>query len=1317
MAGESSGSVVHAPASIAQRQLWLLDRMDPGSTAYNVVLAFRLRGQLDRAALDRAFAEIVSRHEVLRTTLAEDGGDVAQLVRREVSPVRLSMAEWEMTGGEDALDRFIWEACSEPFDLAQGRLWRARLARLGSNHHVLVIVLHHAVFDGWSEAVLLGELSTLYGAFRQGRKSPLPALPLQYSDYAVRQREWLGGRDCTHQLEYWRQQLADSPPPCRLSTASPCQAAGRPMGARVWLPLDEEMSASIATLARRERCTPYMVLLTAFAALLSRYTDRQELVIGTAAADRSRPELEKLIGFFVNTLALRLRWEDEDSFLELLKRVRATTLGAWENGLVPFGKAVEQINPERTGTRTPWFRVMFVLQNAPTARLVLEGMVVERLDPPPLAPKFDLILNIEQRAGLRAEFAYDASLFERSAIEAMAEQYRLLLEGALRSPERSVSRLPLLSEAWRRRVVEEWNATGSDYPRSKPVSTLFREQARLVPRAIAIEDGGDMRSYARLDADSDRIAAHLARAGVAPGALVAVCLDRTADAVSALLGILKTGAAYVPLDLAFPAARIAQVLQDAQPVVLVTDSSTIARVTGLARRVLLIEDLLTETALPDCAAAALSADAPAYVLYTSGSTGTPKGVVVPHRAIVRLVRGSDYVQLQPDDRVAQVATLAFDAATFEIWGALLNGARLVIMPRDVSLDADALAAFIRSRGVTTMFLTTALFHEIATENAAAFSPLRQLLFGGEVCDPRRVRAVLEHGAPRRLLHVYGPTENTTFSTWHEVRNIGGGNGAIPIGRPVAGTRVYILDRHMQPVPPGVEGEIHLGGDGLALGYLNDPELTARSFVQTPFGCLYRTGDLAKYRPDGEVEFVGRRDAQVKLRGFRIELGEIESSLSGHAAVREVAVVCSGEGSEKSLVAYVVPRCEASPSQLRAHLQARLPAYMVPASYVFLDRLPLNRNGKVDRGALPAPQRNAAAHADVPQDLIEGELASIWRELLRVGAVSSGDDFFALGGNSLLAVHLVARIDKRLGVRLPVSVLFQSPTLSQLAEKVRRGKCEEGPVLLGPPGSLPPIYFLMAGLYLRDVADAAGAEQRLYAVTPPGEEHLIAPLSLERLAELSVKRLLEVHEDGPFILAGYCYGAILSLEVARQLEELGHPVALVAVIGPPVLNSRKDTDAVQARRDNLAIGRDGLRHTRRLMGLPLAGWRAYLGERLHSTWLRVRHLWWRLLMSLCAALHCPPPMWLRDAVQFLVYAVHRYALRPSGARLVLLNTTEEGMQTDDELRAAWAPLTRNGVEIRHVEGRHDTMFTRAHVASVARELGAAVADLHIRRAET
>jgi amino acid adenylation domain-containing protein len=1308
MRSDFGSGVGRVPLSFAQQRLWLLDRIEPGSPAYNVILAFRLCGQLDRTALTRALTEIASRHEVLRATFVQDGDDVVQEVTPADSAAALPMVGLAAADGEDPLDKFVRETGGEPFDLACGPLWRARLARLAPDDHAFVVVLHHAVYDGWSEAVLLAELSALYGAFRQGQPSPLPDLPLQYADYAARQQEWLGGREYARQLDYWKRELSDAPAPVRFSATTPRGAPRPKAGARVWLRFDAEISASIEELASRERCTPYMVLLSAFAVLLSRYSDQGDLVVGAPVADRNQPELEKLIGFFVNTLALRLDLSGEPSFRELLGRVRAKTLGAWDHQDLPFEKLVAELNPERTDNHAPFFRAMFILQNTPASPLTLDGLEVERIDPPVLAPKADLIVNVEQGATLRAEFVYDASVFDEAAVERMAGHYRVLLEAALQTPEQPVSHLPLMSDAWRRRVIEEWNATDSDYPRSESVPALFREHARRAPQAIAIEDGVDTRTYERLDDDSDRIAGHLLRAGTAPGALVAMCAERTADAVTALLGILKAGAAYVPLDRSLPAARLMRMLADARPVVVLVSRACRARLPETTVPVLVIDDLLGDPVPGVCAAVAPAADSPAYVLFTSGSTGIPKGVVVPHRSIVRLVRGADYVRLQPDDCVAQLATLSFDAATFEIWGALLNGARLAIISRDVSLDPDALAALIKARGISTMFLTTALFHEIARENPAIFGPLKQLLFGGEVCDPRWVRAVLEHNPALRPLHVYGPTENTTFSTWYPVREVASDSIGIPIGRPIANTRAYILDRHLQPMPPGVEGELYLGGDGLALGYLNDPELTARSFVDTPYGRLYRTGDLARYTRDGDIEFAGRRDAQVKLRGFRIELGEIEAALSTHAAVREAAVLCQGEGDGKSLVAYVAPSDGTSATVLREYLRAHLPGYMVPAIYVFLDRLPLNRNGKVDRAALPAFQRGTRAREDVAEDRIDTALAAIWRELLGVSTVRPGDDFFALGGHSLLAVRLVARIEKDLGVCLPVSVLFESSTLSRLAEAIRRGGVDNAPVLLRPLGTLPPVFFLQAGLYLKDLVAASEDGLRLYAVASPGPESLSAQLDLEQFARLSVQRLLAVHKDGPIFLAGYCYGGVLALEVAHQLETMGHHVALVAVFGPPVLDVPA-AGAVSVRLGDLAPGRDGMRHALTLLRLPLPEWPVYIGERLHSTHVRLGYLRWRICMRVCALLRCSPPRWLRNAWQNIIFAVRRYVPRPVAARIVLLATGEDSMPTEEELHASWSPLAPGGLEIRYVPGLHDTMMKPPHVAAVARELGAAVAE--------
>ncbi|HEX8558916.1 MAG TPA: amino acid adenylation domain-containing protein, partial [Pyrinomonadaceae bacterium] len=905
------------PLSFAQQRLWFIDRLTLGSSFYNIPQALRLSGPLDAGALGRSLNEIVRRHEALRTSFADSGGRPVQVVH-DPRPLGLPLADLsglpEPVREREAL-RLAVEEAHRPFDLSAAPLMRAGLLRLGPQEHVLLVTTHHIVSDGWSMGVFVRELSALYGAFLRGEPSPLAEPPVQYADFAVWQREWLQGEALEEQLDYWRRQLGGELPVLKLPTDRPRPPALSYKGAEQPLELPAELTGRLKSLGRREGATLYMTLLAGFFALLHRYTGQEDLVVGTPIAGRNRRETEGLIGFFVNTLVLRAGVAGGDSFRGLVERVREATLGAYAHQEVAFEKLVEELHPERDMSRNPLFQVMFALQNAPLEDFALPGLRLGPFDTGNDMTRFDLEFHLWEDGGAVAgTLIYNTDLFDAATVAQMLGHYRNLLEGAAADPDARVSDLPLLTGAESRLLLREWNDTRREYPRDKCVHELFEAQAARTPDAAAVVSEEGRVTYRELNERANRLARALRRRGVGAESLVGVCLGRGADLVAALLGVLKAGGAYLPLDPEYPRERLAFMLEDAGARVLLTERQKLGALPAGRTEVICLDDGAGADAesaenLPPAAAP----DNLAYVIYTSGSTGRPKGVCINHRAINRLVLGTDYVELTASDRVAQVSTASFDAATFEFWGALLHGAQLHVVPREVAISPQEFAAHIRERGITTMFLTTALFNQLARARPGALAPLGQLLFGGEACDPERVREVLSKGAPRRLLHVYGPTENTTFSTWHLVGEPPPPGGAVPIGRPIANTEAYVLGADLRPVPPGVAGELFLGGEGLMRGYLNRPGATAEKLTPHPFSDepgarLYRTGDLVRQLRDGSVEFIGRVDRQVKVRGFRIEPGEIEAALAEHPAVGECVVMAREEQpGERRLVAYVVAR--------------------------------------------------------------------------------------------------------------------------------------------------------------------------------------------------------------------------------------------------------------------------------------------------------------------------------------------------------------------------------------------------------------------------
>ena len=911
-------------------------------------------------------------------------------------------------------------------------------------------------------------MRAIYTAFAHEQPSPLPELPLQYADFAHWQREWLQGEELATQLAYWRQQL-DGISTLNLPTDRPNPAIQSYGGATQFLELPPSLSKALEKLSQREGVTLFMILLAAFQTLLYRYTQQEDIVVGSPIANRNRSEIEGLIGFFVNSLVLRTDLSGNPTFLELLGRVREVTLGAYAHQDLPFEKLVEELQPERSLNRHPLFQVVFALQNAPMEALELPELTLSPLTIDFKTTRFDLEFNLWQAAegfrnlwgerwehseGIRGVVVYNTDLFDAATITRMLGHFQTLLEGIVANPQASIANLSLLSEAERHQLLVEWNNTVADYPQNQCIHHLFEEQVERVPDAIALIFDDKQLTYRELNSRSNQLAHHLQKLGVGSEVLVGICVERSVEMIVGCLSILKAGGTYVPLDPTYPQERLSFMLEDAQVPVLLTQQHLVERL-GTHKSQVVALDSDWETIAQESEEnpkSAVTSDNLAYVIYTSGSTGKPKGVAVPHKAVNRLVCNTNYINFDSTDKVAQASNTSFDAATFEIWGALLHGAQLVGISRDSTLSPHEFARQLSQKGITVLFLTTALFQQLARVVPQAFKSLRYLLFGGEAIDPRWVQKILKKGSPKQLLHVYGPTESTTFSSFYEVQDIPEAATSIPIGRPITNTQIYLLDGQLQPVPIGVTGELYIGGEGLARGYLNRPELTAGQFIPHPLGNelasrLYKTGDLACYRSDGNIEFLGRIDDQVKIRGFRIELGEIEAVLSQHPAVSQMVVVVQEDiPGDKHLVAYIVPNeqqvtavgAQSLAPVLRQFLKEKLPSYMVPSAYVLLASLPLTPNGKVDRRALPAadPETDDIKEDYVaPRTPVEEELAGIWAKVLGRQEVGVQDNFFELGGHSLLATQLTSRIRDAFQVELPVRYLFEAPTVAMLARHI------------------------------------------------------------------------------------------------------------------------------------------------------------------------------------------------------------------------------------------------------------------------------------------
>ena len=1047
------------PLSFAQQRLWFVAQLDPDNPAYNCMEALRMTGKLNLPLLEQVLNEVMRRHEVLRTTFDFVNDDPVQIASSTIKlkPRIIDLEGLPASERERLVATLAPAQRKRPFDLTRGPVLRVVVFRVSENDHAIVLTTHHIVSDAWSLEILIRELSELYTAFAEGRPSPLAELPCQYADFAIWQRQFLTGPVLERHLDYWRQHLESAPQVLGLPADRQRPAVFSGRGSHETVLLSDELTQSLRVLGRQKGVTLFMMMLAAYEVLLSRYSGQTDFLVGSDVANRNHDLTESLIGFFVNQVVVRADLTGNPTFNELLDRVKEETLNGYAHQDAPFENVVDMLNPERHLSHAPLFQVKLVIQYALTDHLELPDLtIVGGLEELSLS-KLDLTLLIVDGERIRVDLQYSTDIFQSSTIRRMVGQFEMLLTSAVNNPEQHISQLELLSNAERKKLLVDLNDTQASHPQARCIHELFEEQVAFSPEATALTFHEQDVSYDELNSRANQLAHYLRQLGVTTETPVGICLNRSIEMVISMLAILKAGGAYVPLDPEYPTERLAFIANDLLLPIIITHSVTIQRHATLvddAHPVCLDTESEKWSALPttDLTDSDSSSEHLAYVIYTSGSTGQPKGVAVLHSAVHNLVRDTNYITLYESDVVAQVSNSSFDAATFEVWGALLSGARLVIIEKDVALAPHALAAQLEEHGITVLFLTTALFNHMVRELPTAFRGLRHLLFGGEAVEPLWVREVLEKGPPERLLHVYGPTETTTYATWHEVTSVGEQAHLVPIGRPLTNVQVYLLDEDLQPVPVGVQGELYIGGDGLARGYFNQPELTAQRFVPHPFSTvgderLYRTGDYVRWSTEGTLEFVGRVDTQVKIRGYRIEPGEVEVVLGKHPSVSDCAVVMRQEpDGQKYLVAYVVTRTNGhneNAFELRSYLRERLPEFMVPTAIVTLESLPLTANGKTDRRELAALEVHVGSERlyVAPRTATEEMLCDIWREVLRAERVGIEDNFFDLGGDSILTIQVIARA-RAAGLELNVRQLFQHQTVQQLAQAL--AGAEESP---------------------------------------------------------------------------------------------------------------------------------------------------------------------------------------------------------------------------------------------------------------------------------
>ena len=1154
------------PMTTAQRRLWFLDRLLPGNPAYNLGVEYPFEGSVDTVLLERAVNEVVRHQAALRTVFGERDGEPRQIVLPyEPVPVGwIDLTERPADRRNAEYEEFKARDAAVPFDLVRGPVFRATLVKRGPTSYALLVCVHHIACDGWSLGILAQDFGTAYQSLAVAGAKSLAPLALTYGEYAVEESRAASDMLREHHLAYWRRKLLAAPPTHSLSTDRARPVRQTFNGAAFRFAFSPQLSDGLRALAVRENATLYMVLLAAFKVLLYRHGGDPDVVVGTPVTNRNRPELESLVGLFVSTIATRDVIDGDAGAAALIRGIRETVLEAQEHQGLPFEALIEDLHPARSQSWSPVFQIVFALQNTPG---------VQAFSVTNAAAMYDLSLFMwGDSAAITGTFEYNVDLFDLSTVERMARHLEAIAAAMVAMPDTPLSSLPLGGSEDRLAMLSAFNPPATAYPKEATIPRLFAEIVAARPDAVAIESSAPDRrghstllTYAQLDRLSDRISRRLRDAGVRQQTLVGVFLPRSILAVASILAILKLRAVYVPLDPADPPLRTAEIIRDSRLGVLVAPLGASNRMPEVQVGWVELDELLEA---PEAEAITRldeptgQADDLAYVMFTSGTTGKPKGVAVAHRNIVRLVKDTNYVTLGPDLRILLLAPLAFDASTFEMWGALLNGGRLFVMSDRVP-TTRAIAEALERHAITTLWLSAGYFHAMVDHELAALAAVRQVLAGGDVLSAQHVQRLLDAKKDGVVINGYGPTENTTFTCCHVMSPGERVGPSVLIGKPIANSRVYILDRAGEPVPAGVVGELHAAGDGVARGYLGDEESTLRKFVPDPLGAargerMYRTGDMARRRADGTIEFLGRVDRQVKVRGFRIELDEIEAALRSTSQVADAAVTATrDQGGTNVITAYVAPHPGGGIDQVlvRQQLARTLPDYMMPGAFVVLEKLPLTVNGKVDRAALPRPTSQLVAAIVEPRTALETQLLAIWQSVLGHTGFGIQDNFFDLGGHSLLALRLFAQIESVFGRRMPISALFEAPTIEQLARALGDAGLAvkwDSLVAIRTGGAKPPV-FLVPGiggnvLCYADLARLMEADRPIYGLQSIGLDGKSEPLeSIEEMAERYIADIRSAQPSGPYLLAGTCFGGAVALEMARRLRAAGEVVAFLGLL--------------------------------------------------------------------------------------------------------------------------------------------------------------------------
>ncbi|MEB3279240.1 MAG: amino acid adenylation domain-containing protein [Lyngbya sp.] len=1327
------------PLSFAQQRLWFLHQLSPDSQSYNMLDALRLEGVLDIVALENSLSELVRRHEILRTTFPTVDGEAIQQIA-DPTPLTLPIQDLQGVSAAEQMAQIqhrVKSLAAKSFDLVSEPPVQFALLKLSSAEHVLLLKMHHIIYDGWSLNIFFGELSQLYAAFSQGLPSPLPELSIQYADFALWQRQWLTGEVLERQLNYWQEQLGGVPPVLELPSDRPRPPVQTFRGGAECFQIDRNLAQRLKQLSQESETTLFMTLLAAFFVTISRYSGQSDLVVGSPIANRNNKSVEGLMGFFANTLALRAKLSDNLSFKDFLAQVRQTTLSAYAHQDLPFEMLVEKLKLERDLSRNPLVQVMFSLQNASRSEGGLSGLAMESMPlPVDVKARFDLEVIIwEIPEGLEGVWSYSTDLFDGATITRMGQHFETVLNAIVANPEVRVPEIPLLSPVERHQLLVEWNKTRSDYPQYQCIHKLFEEQVERTPDSVAVVYSGQQITYSELNDRANQLARYLQSLEIKLEDKIGICIERSPLMVIAILAILKAGGAYVPLDPAYPSERLAFMIKDVKCPIILTQKDLSEKLPVHSSQQVIdihskwesIAQYSTENLVNKATPNNL-----AYIIYTSGSTGKPKGIEVPHRSIMGFMFGVDYIRLDADQIWLQHSSISWDALTLELWTSLLFGGLCVLYPGKISTP-DELSTIIKEQGVNTLWLTCALFHLIIDTIPESLLGVKQLLIGGEALSIDHVNRALALLPETQIINGYGPSECTVFTCCYPIpKKLDKNFNSIPIGKPIGDRKVYLLDHNLQPVPVGVYGEIYVGGASVARGYLNQLNLTREKFMANPFiagEILYKTGDLARYLPDGNLEFLGRIDNQVKIRGFRIELGEIEAVLNQHDNVQVSCVIVREDTpGDKRLVAYIVPQKQAktTTSELRKFIANKLPKYMVPNAFVLLESLPLNANGKVDRRALKPPSNisNSDRFIDARNQL-ELQLVQMWSKVLKVDQIGVKDNFFELGGHSLLASYLITQIKQQFGKEIPLITLFQNPTIEQLARIIQTDSDDDSSsclVAIQPNGSnLPffcvpgaggrPFYFYHLGRYLGENQPFYSFENNLY-------QEFGSITRIEDLASIYIEAMQAVQPEGPYFLGGHSYGGNVAFEMGKQLRQRGENVALLAII---------DSSAPTYKDKQMLIDYINWDHARWLAEVS-KGIEAYLDKNVEISYDTLKTL--TVEEQLKSVLHyfklanmLPPNAEITQLTNIVqayksscLCLVDYVPKERYPSKLTVLRANEDmpddpnnelACEVSDDFSLGWSEFSTEPVDIHFVLGNHVTIMAEPHVQVLAKELKACI----------